>query len=76
MKDLAQIARRLGGEASGNQINCPGPGHSPQDRSLSIKFNGNGSFIVHSHAGDDWTKDAQVPWGNARDAQGAHGSEG
>jgi hypothetical protein len=55
MKAFAQIARRLGGEASGNQINCPGPGHSPQDRSLSVKFNGNGSFVVHSHAGDDWT---------------------
>jgi hypothetical protein len=52
--DLAQIARRLGGECLGAQISCPGPGHSPHDRSLSVKFNGDGSFVVHSHAGDDF----------------------
>lgn len=55
MTSLEPIALRLGGEAFGNQINCPGPGHSPRDRSLSIKFNGDGSFVVHSHSGDDWT---------------------
>ena len=54
MADLAHIARRLGGECVGSQISCPGPGHSPRDRSLSVKFNGDGSFVVHSHAGDDF----------------------
>jgi Toprim domain-containing protein len=53
VRDLAHIARRLGGEAFGNQVNCPGPGHSPRDRSLSVKFTGDG-FVVNSHAGDDW----------------------
>jgi Toprim domain len=48
------LARRLGGEASGDQITCPGPGHSSRDRSLSVKFNSDGSYIVHSYAGDDW----------------------
>jgi putative DNA primase/helicase len=54
MFDLDDIARRLGGERSEFQINCPGPGHSPRDRSLAVKFSGNGSFVVHSHAGDDF----------------------
>lgn len=52
--DIATAARRLGGEAFGSQINCPGPGHSPRDRSLSVKFNSNGSYVVHSHSGDEW----------------------
>jgi hypothetical protein len=55
MSHLAQIARLLSGECFGNQVQCPGPGHSPQDRSLSVKFDANGGFVVHSHAGDDWT---------------------
>jgi hypothetical protein len=55
MQDLGAIARRLGGEAFGDQILCPGPGHfSPLDRSLSVKFASDGSFVVHSFAGDDW----------------------
>lgn len=54
MFDLDGIARRLGGERSGFQISCPGPGHSPRDRSLSVGFAPNGSFVVHSHAGDDF----------------------
>jgi hypothetical protein len=53
MEDIAQIARRLGGECVGDQIYCPGPGHSSRDRSLSVKFTDRG-FVVHSHAGDDW----------------------
>jgi len=36
--DLRLIARALGGEISGRQILAPGPGHSPQDRSLSIRI--------------------------------------
>jgi putative DNA primase/helicase len=33
---------------------CPGPGHSPKDRSLSVKIGRDGQLVVHSHAGDDW----------------------
>jgi hypothetical protein len=32
---------------------CPGPGHSPQDRSLSVRLVDH-DFVVYSHAGDDW----------------------
>jgi putative DNA primase/helicase len=53
--DLRRIARLLGGEVSGrNSILCPGPGHGPRDRSLSIRFVGVDEPIVHSFAGDDW----------------------
>ena len=50
------IARLLGGEACGQQVLCPGPNHSPKDRSLSIRLSARAidGFIVHSHAGDDW----------------------
>jgi putative DNA primase/helicase len=54
MIDLRAIARALGGEISGRQVLCPGPGHGPRDRSLAVKPNGNGGFVVFSHAGDDW----------------------
>jgi hypothetical protein len=52
---IAEIAARLGGEVRSGEVQCPGPGHSAQDRSLSVKlakdaFEG---FIVHSFAGDD-----------------------
>jgi Toprim domain len=55
MIDLRSIARALGGEVSGRQVLAPGPGHSPADRSLSVKFdsNGPGGFVVHSFANDD-----------------------
>jgi len=54
MSQLHSWAKQLGGEVSGLQVLCPGPGHEPQDRSLSVKpaLNG-GGFIVHSFAGDD-----------------------
>jgi hypothetical protein len=51
--DLRTIARALGGEVSGRQVLAPGPSHSPQDRSLSVRPAGD-DFIVYSHAGDDW----------------------
>ena len=35
---LQEIARVLGGEVRGNQVLAPGPGHSPQDRSLAVKL--------------------------------------
>src|SRR5262245_50887342 len=50
---IREAARRLGGEVSGDQVVCPGPGHSPKDRSLAVKFDDNGEHIVHSFAGDD-----------------------
>jgi hypothetical protein len=50
---LAEMARRLDGEVSGGQIRCPGPGHSPEDRSLSVKLNVKGDgIVVHSFSGD------------------------
>jgi putative DNA primase/helicase len=50
-----EAARLLGGEVHGNGVIAPGPGHSPQDRSLSIKFTSKhrDGFVVHSFAGDD-----------------------
>jgi hypothetical protein len=54
--DLRQLARALGGEIVGGQVLCPGPGHSPRDRSLAVKLSAQSpfGFIAHSHAGDHW----------------------
>jgi len=56
MMDLRQLARRLGGEVSNGQVLCPGPNHSPKDRSLAVRpsWQSPDGFIYHSHAGDDW----------------------
>jgi len=53
--DPQSLARALGGEARGNEIRCPGPGHSAKDRSLSITVDPGapGGFLVYSFAGDD-----------------------
>jgi len=53
--DLRSLARALGGEISGRQVLAPGPGHRPQDRSLSIRIEPGApdGFIVYSFAGDD-----------------------
>ena len=56
LPSIARIAELLGGEVStGNQVRAPGPGHSPQDRSLSIKIDSNAldGFLVKSFADDD-----------------------
>ena len=55
MPSLPTAARRLGGQVSGGQIVCPGPGHSAADRSLSVRFEPTApeGFVVHSFAGDD-----------------------
>jgi hypothetical protein len=39
-----------------NTILCPGPGHSPRDRSLAVRLDPRApdGFLVCSHAGDDW----------------------
>jgi hypothetical protein len=52
--DIKTAARLLGGEARGNKIICPGPGHSKRDRSLSVTFLPDGSFLTNSFAGDDF----------------------
>jgi AAA domain len=52
---LNEIAQRMGGEISGNQVKCPGPGHSFKDRSVTIKVEplAPGGLVVYSHAQDD-----------------------
>lgn len=59
--DARSMARLLGGEALGNRILCPGPGHSPRDRSLQVLLTDRapGGYVVHSFAGDDW-RDCQA----------------
>lgn len=53
--NLRAAAAALGGEMIGTtKILCPGPGHSPKDRSLSVTFAIDGSFIVNSFAHDLW----------------------
>jgi Toprim domain len=56
MLNLQTLRSALGGEIVGRQLLCPGPGHSPRDRSLSItiSLNAREGFLVHSFAGDDF----------------------
>jgi hypothetical protein len=53
---LRELASALRGEVVGGQVLCPGPGHSPSDRSLAVKPSALSpfGFIAHSHAGDHW----------------------
>src|SRR5215472_9058555 len=53
--ELKQIAAALGGEVHNGSVLAPGPGHSREDRSLSVKLDPNApdGFLVHSFAGDD-----------------------
>jgi len=53
--DAHSIACALGGDARGNRVSAPGPGHSPRDRSLSILVDPQApeGFVVSSFAGDD-----------------------
>ena len=56
-RDIRAMARLLEGEAvSGQQILCPGPGHSQRDRSLSVWLTSDApeGFSCHSFTGDDW----------------------
>jgi hypothetical protein len=52
---IQNIAKALGGEAKGDHVRAPGPGHSAEDRSLSVKVDATApdGFLVHSFAGDD-----------------------
>jgi Protein of unknown function (DUF3631) len=52
---LREMAKLLDGETRGDEVLCPGPGHSGADRSLAVRLDGAApdGFIVHSFAGDD-----------------------
>jgi hypothetical protein len=52
--DARTIARVMGGDVNGDGALVPGPGHSPKDRSLSVKPDpaARDGFVVHSFAGD------------------------
>jgi putative DNA primase/helicase len=54
--DLSMLRAALGGEISGNQLLCPGPGHNKNDRSLSVRLSPQApdGFLTHSFAGDNW----------------------
>lgn len=56
MASLQAAARALGGEISRGQIIAPGPGHSPRDRSLAVRFDHRApdGFVVTSFSGDNW----------------------
>jgi putative DNA primase/helicase len=55
MSRLREMAAALGGDVVGrDEVICPGPGHSPRDRSLSVRFIGGDDFVCNSFAGDDW----------------------
>jgi putative DNA primase/helicase len=59
MYSTRNIAAALGGQVAGpNAALCPGPGHSPRDRSLAVRLDpaAPDGFLVHSHAGDDWAE--------------------
>ena len=55
LPNLQTLARALGGEINGGQVLAPGPGHSPQDRSMSVKLDAGApdGFLVHSFSTDD-----------------------
>jgi hypothetical protein len=55
MIDLQAVARALGGKVSRGQVLAPGPGHTPADRSLSVKLDSTApdGFVVHSFSTDD-----------------------
>jgi hypothetical protein len=50
LPSLQEAARLLGGDVSGDQVLCPGPGHSPKDRSLSVRLGADlpDGFLAHS----------------------------
>jgi putative DNA primase/helicase len=56
MMDARAVANALGGEVTGrDSVSAPGPGHSREDRSLSIKLDSRApeGFVVHSFGGND-----------------------
>lgn len=53
---ISKIAEMLNGDVAGGEVLCPGPGHSDDDRSLSVKPDPKDreGFLTHSFANDDW----------------------
>jgi putative DNA primase/helicase len=64
MKDLRNIAKKLGGETfyDGTQANVPAPRHSSSDRSVSIGLSADGRVIINTYS----TKHL-VTWQEVRD---------
>jgi putative DNA primase/helicase len=57
MMDVRTLAAASRGDVDGrNQARCPGPGHSPHDRSLSVRLDPGApeGFLCHSFSTDDW----------------------
>jgi hypothetical protein len=54
--DPQNLASALGGEARGNKVLAPSPGHSAGDRSLSITVDPGApaGFVINSFSGHDW----------------------
>jgi len=54
--NLHRLARVLEGDVEGEQVRCPGPGHSRKDRSLGVKpdMGAPDGFVVNSYCGDAW----------------------
>jgi hypothetical protein len=52
---LQEVARALGGEVCGNQVRAPGPGHRPEDRSLTVMLDASvpGEITVHTFSPRD-----------------------
>ncbi len=56
MISAREAAAALGGQVTtATSFKCPGPGHSPRDRSLSVRLDpaAPDGFIIYSFAGDD-----------------------
>ena len=61
-----EIARRLGGEVSGRDaILCPGPGHSPKDRSITMKLDPTVARLDFRFTATSEVLEAQRPAGKA-----------
>jgi len=52
--NLHHAAAALGGKVSGGRIRCPAPGKGRHNRSLSVKFNPDGTFSATDFSGGDW----------------------
>jgi hypothetical protein len=50
---LEEIARVLGGEIRGDYVAAPGPGHSPKDRSMTVKLGGPRGILVNVFSPND-----------------------
>src|SRR4051812_26445446 len=57
LPSIQQAAQALGGDVyRGQEILCPGPGHSRADRSMQIRFDPGApdGFVCRSYANDDF----------------------